>query len=285
MSGVVEVTKYSPEFESAIAAYSSEPRDNPGPKANLELYQRVTYAKMFLEFCARYFDIKGMRFIEVGCGTGTVSAAAALLGASFVAATDYVEHSVELTRQRWQDHNIDGDLFQSDIRDPVRADRVENFDIVFCQQVIEHIPRKDQFTSLANLFKMVKSGGYLFIDTENSMCPYDRHDTTTWLLRYLSKSTYDPILRKLGKNINYYEHSAAERVDSHDYISYDELIGASAISGFEVVSPFMPHGDKKQALRVLTGSDWLHDSVLKDFDVERYYPISILLRKKQNHST
>lgn len=285
MSGVVEINKYGPEYEAAIAAYCSESRDSPGPKANFELYQKVKFSKMFLGFCKRYFDLNGMRFIEVGCGTGTVSVAAALLGAGFVAATDFVPHSVELTRQRWQEHNLEGDLFQSDIRNPIREDRIEYFDFVYCYQVIEHIPRKDQFTALANLFQMVAPGGYLFIDTENSLCPYDRHDTRTWLLRYLSKSTYDPILTKLGKNLDYYEHSSGARVDSHDYISYDELIGASAISGFEVISPFMPHGDKKQALRVLTGSDWLHDSVLKDIDVERFYPISILLRKKRKSSS
>jgi 2-polyprenyl-3-methyl-5-hydroxy-6-metoxy-1,4-benzoquinol methylase len=275
---IVQIEKYSESFEDAIAEYCVGDSKDRGEKTKHELYLKVEYAKMFFDFCRRYFDIAGRRFVEIGCGTAGFSVGAALMGAN-VAATDFEEKAVNLARMRWQEHHLIGDLYQSDIRKDIEEKRIAAFDFVHCYQVIEHIPRADQFKALSNLFSMVAQGGYLFIDTENSLCPFDRHDTKTWLLRFLTKSTYEPLIEKLGKGLNFYEPSSAAFIQSHDYLSYDELIGAALISGFDVVSPFMPHGDKRQALRVLTGSDWLHDDVLRNIDVERFLPISLLLRK------
>ena len=279
MDSAGENFDYSLEFQNAVAEYCTGDIEDRGENTTFELYLKIKYAKMFFDFCCRYVDIAGKNFIEIGCGTAGVSVAAAIHGAS-ITATDYVDKAVDLARMRWKEHNLHGDLFQSDLRDAVENKRVAAFDFVFCYQVIEHIPRCDQFKALSNLFSMVASNGFLFIDTENSLCPFDRHDTKTWLLRFLAKSAYEPILDKLGKGLNISEPSSPVRVQTHDYLSYDELIGAALISGFEIVSPFMPHGDKKQALRTLTGSDWLHDEVLKNMDIERYSPISLLLQRK-----
>lgn len=278
MAPVIDVNKYSDDFECAIAEYCTGDTADRGDKTTYELYTKIIHAKSFFEFCRRYFDIKDMRFIEIGCGTGGVSVAAAIMGA-MVSATDFVEKPVNLAHLRWSEHDLHGDLFRSDIRGKVDERHLSAFDFVYCYQVLEHIPRHQQFHSLANVFSMVASGGYLFIDTENSLCPFDRHDTNTWLLRYLSKPVYEPILEKLGRSLNFFEPSSGARVLTRDYLSYDELIGAALISGFEVISPFMPHGSKRQYLKILTGSDWLHDSVLENIDIERFSPISILLRK------
>ena len=278
MKQALEVSKYSDEFEAKIALYCSGNSQDKGEATLMELYKKIEFGKMFFDFCKRYFDLQGKNFIEIGCGTATISVAASLMGAD-VAATDFVESSLEVSQSRWREHGIEGDIFRSDLRDPIAPQRIGHFDVVFCFQVLEHIPREGQFKALANLFSMVAPGGYLFIDTENSLCPYDRHDTRTWLLRYLTKPIHVDLIQKLGKALNYWEPNIAEHVQVHDYLSYDELIGAAAVSGFEVVSPFMPHGDKKQMLKVLTGSDWLHDSLLHAIDIERFAPISLLLKR------
>jgi 2-polyprenyl-3-methyl-5-hydroxy-6-metoxy-1,4-benzoquinol methylase len=273
-----DIERYSEDFVSNIAQYVSGDRSDRAEKVQTELYLKREYATSFFEFCKRYVDIREKRFLEIGCGTGYVSVAASQMGAR-VSATDVVPSAVELTRQRWKEHKLQADAFVSDLRERPPTTLVEAFDFVFCYQVIEHIERKDQFRALANLFSTVAPGGYLFVDTENSLCPFDRHDTRTWLIRLLSKTAYDPLLDKMGKGLNFYEPSAKRTVVTRDYISYDELIGAAMVSGFEIVSPFMPHGDKRQFLLMLTGSHWLHDEVLQHVDVERYAPISILLRK------
>jgi 2-polyprenyl-3-methyl-5-hydroxy-6-metoxy-1,4-benzoquinol methylase len=275
---VIENVEYSEEFQNRIAEYATGNPLDRGTKTQYEIHNKIKNAKSFLEFCKRYIDLSGRKFIEIGCGTASISVAAASLGA-VVSATDIVKKAVDIAALRWEEHGLIGDLFVSDLRKPPRPDLVSKFDFVFCYQVIEHVERKDQFTVLRNLFSLVAPGGFLFIDTENSMCPFDRHDTQTWLIRLLSKSAYDPLLEKMGKGLNFFEPSANRIVQTRDYLSYDELIGAAQVSGFDIVSPFMPHGDKRQYLKMLTSSDWLHDNVLENVDVERYAPISLLLQR------
>ena len=269
---------YSAEFENAIASYVvGDPADR-SDKTILEMYTKVDYSMSFFDHCRQFFDISGKKFIEVGCGTGYVSTAAGQLGAK-VSATDFVPRAVELTRLRLAEHSLTGDVFISDLREPLEPQRRTAFDVVFCFQVLEHIPREQQWKALSNLFQLVAPGGFLFIDTENSLCPYDRHDTKTWLLRLMTRGVADSIIATLGKGLNFYEPSKDGYVQTRDYLSYDEIIGAAMVNDFKIVNSFMPHGTQAQYLRIVTGSDWLHESILQYFNIERFSPISLLLRK------
>lgn len=270
--------QYSLEFEDDIAEYVTGNPADRGEKTMMELYKKLEHMHSFFNFCERYFNLEGSRFIEVGCGTGIASVAAAQRGAT-VFSTDIVQKVIKLAARRFAEHCISSTLFASNICDPPAAELRGRFDIVFCFQVIEHIPRHLQFVALANLCDLVAPGGFLFIDTENNLCPYDRHDTGSWLVRLLSKRHYDPLLVALGKNLNFFEPTAGQLVQTRDYISYDELIGAVAMKGFSVLNATMPHESARQYLRVCTGSDWLYDNILQYFDLERFSPISILLKR------
>jgi 2-polyprenyl-3-methyl-5-hydroxy-6-metoxy-1,4-benzoquinol methylase len=277
-----ETRKYSQEFENAVAEYTTGNPADRSDKTLFELYTKLGYAHSFFAFCERYFNLSGKRFIEVGCGTAYVSVAAAQRGADTYS-TDVVEKALSLAAQRFREHSLSGVIAQTDLRKPLPIREWGGpFDIVFCYQVLEHIPRSEQFRALANLFQLVAPDGFLFIDTENSLCPYDRHDSHTWLVRLLSQRTYDPIIQALGKGLNFFEPSAGRTVQTRDYLSYDELFGAASVSGFEILNSTMPHEDKRQSLRVLTGSDWLHDNILQYLDSERFSPISVLW-KRTNH--
>ncbi len=271
--------KYSLQFENAVAEYTTGNPSDRSEKTLFELCTKLGYAHSFFDFCERYFNLSGKRFIEVGCGTAYVSVAAAQRGASTYS-VDVVDKALHLAAQRFREHSIQGVIGHADLREPLSLNQCGGpFDIVFCYQVLEHIPRRDQFNALANLFHLVAPGGFLFIDTENSLCPYDRHDTHTWLVRFLSQRTYDPMLQAMGKGLNFFEPSAGRSVQTRDYLSYDALLGAASVSGFEVINSSMPHENHRQSLRVLTGNDWLFDNVLQYFDLERFSPISVLFRR------
>jgi 2-polyprenyl-3-methyl-5-hydroxy-6-metoxy-1,4-benzoquinol methylase len=271
--------KYSDAFEDSIAAYATGNPADRGEKTILEIYTKLYWAQLFFAAMETYVKLSSKRFIEVGCGTGFVSAAAASRGA-VVSSTDLMEPSASLAKRRIAEHGLSTNAFPSDLRHPIPKIRLHSFDVVWCFQVLEHIPRVDQFIALGNLFSLVAPGGFLFIETENSLCPFDRHDTQTWLIRLTSKQFYSPIIEALGKGLNFLEPSTGEPVQVRDYLSYDEIIGAASVSGFKVVNAFMPHLTKKQYLLNLTKSDWLHDSILDKFDVERFAPVSVLLQRK-----
>jgi 2-polyprenyl-3-methyl-5-hydroxy-6-metoxy-1,4-benzoquinol methylase len=278
---LLETRRYSLEFENAVAEYATGNPSDRSEKTLFELYTKLGYAHSFFAFCERYFNLSGKRFIEVGCGTAYVSVAAAQRGA-VTYSIDVVDKALALAAQRSREHSLPGVVMHADLREPLPIKNWGGaFDIVFCYQVLEHILRCEQITALSNLFQLVAPGGFLFIDTENSLCPYDRHDSHTWLVRLLSQRTYDPIIQALGKGLNFFEPSAGRAVQTRDYLSYDELFGAASVSGFELLNSTMPHENKKQSLRVLTGSDWLHDNILQYFDSERFSPISVLW--KRNH--
>jgi 2-polyprenyl-3-methyl-5-hydroxy-6-metoxy-1,4-benzoquinol methylase len=271
--------KYSDAFEDAIALYGTGNPADRSEKTILHIYTKLRWMQQFFAAMDTYVKLSSKRFIEVGCGTGYVSVAAASRGA-VVSSTDLVQVCVSLAERRIAEHRLSTNAFLSDLRDPVPKERLQSFDVVWCFQVLEHIPRADQFTALGNLFSLVAPGGFLFIETENSLCPFDRHDTQTWLIRLTSREFYSPIIAALGKGLNFLEPSTGERVQVRDYLSYDEIIGAASVSGFKVVNAFMPHLTKKQYLLSLTKSDWLHDAILDKFDVERFAPVSLLLQRK-----
>ncbi len=272
-------SRYSVEFQNRVAMYVTGRADDRGDKTLFQLETGVQNARSFFKFCERYFSLNNVDMIEIGCGTAYICEAAWEAGAR-VEATDFVTECAQIASDRFRDLGISGIAYQSDLRDPPPASKVGFFDYVHCYQVIEHIPRADQFKALRNLFAYVKPGGYLFIDTENSLAPYDRHDTQSWLLRLMQQDYANALIQKLGLGLNFFEPSHEGKIALRDYLSYDELIGAATIFDFQVIDPFMPHGSKHQYLRSLTKSDWLHDTILKYFDIERFSPIALLLRKK-----
>jgi 2-polyprenyl-3-methyl-5-hydroxy-6-metoxy-1,4-benzoquinol methylase len=270
--------KYSDAFEEKIARYATGNPQDRSQKVIIELYTKVYWAQSFFASAEKYLNLSGKRVLEVGCGTGSVSVAAASRG-GIASSTDYVDQCVDFTKLRMAEHGLKSTAFQSDLRSAIADEHRHAFDFVWCFQVLEHISRAAQFTALANLFLLVAPGGFVFIDTENSLCPYDRHDTKTWLLRLASKDFYLPIITALGTGVDFLEPSIGGRVQVRDYLSYDEIIGAASVSGLKMINPFMPHLTKKQYLNSRTGSDWLHDSILKNFDVERFAPVSVLLQR------
>ena len=277
MDEALTTPDYSERFLSTIAAFVTGDAAARGDEVELELTTRFGYALDFLRACGTYLTLPGRRFLEVGSGTGNVVTAAAALGA-VTTATDTMAQCVEITRERIAEHGLAAQVFQHDIRSaPLAPDGA--FDFVFCYQVLEHMPRRDQFIALGRLMDLVAEGGHLFIDTENALCPFDRHDTQLWLPRILRPEHQSALVRAFGKAIDYYEPSFGGTVELHDYLSYDEIVGAAGIKGFTVVNPFMPHRDGRQYARVVTGSDWLYDAILKYIAFERFSPVALLLRK------
>jgi 2-polyprenyl-3-methyl-5-hydroxy-6-metoxy-1,4-benzoquinol methylase len=265
-------TQYSDAFISALTEYVGS------ESIEMEAYTKVEWAAGLFGSFKPYLDLAGKRYLDAGCGHGAL-AAGALNEGMLVDGFDLDDKGVHLTNLRLCEVGAPASAFVHDIRDPIPAQFEEAFDLVTSFQVLEHLPRGDQFTGLRRLAGMVKQGGFLFIDTENSLYPYDRHDTLLPLVRLLAPSVHGALAVKLGRSFSIWEPSLQEATSLHHYLSYDEVLGALGVLGFEVVDSVIPHGTMRQLFRVMTGSDWFYETIAQHFEAERFLPISALFQK------
>jgi 2-polyprenyl-3-methyl-5-hydroxy-6-metoxy-1,4-benzoquinol methylase len=101
-------------------------------------------------------DIQRKRVLDAGCGDGWYSHRMALAGAR-VTGIDYSERGVEMARQAVPDV----EFRHASVLDLPFSD--ESFDVVFCFQVIEHIPPADVPRAAQELVRVTKKGGRLVV--------------------------------------------------------------------------------------------------------------------------
>ena len=137
--------------------------------------QRIDDARGSLTRLTGLTDFTGLRLIDVGCGSGLFSLAAARLGAR-VHSFDYDAESVESTRAikaRFAPDRGDWTIEQGSILDDAYVKRLGTFDVVYSWGVLHHTGQMHQaFEHAANL---AAPGGRLAIAIYNDQ---------GWISRY-----------------------------------------------------------------------------------------------------
>jgi SAM-dependent methyltransferase len=107
-------------------------------------------------------NFKEQTFLDIGCGSGLHSLAAAKLGVISITAMDIDINSVETTKQVIRTHNpnVKTDIRQLSIFDPSVSDLGE-FDIVYSWGVLHHTG--DMWPAVRNAAARVKLGGKFVI--------------------------------------------------------------------------------------------------------------------------
>jgi 2-polyprenyl-3-methyl-5-hydroxy-6-metoxy-1,4-benzoquinol methylase len=156
--GVLDV-ELTPEAVASFYSNSYFSEEHPAYFTNLE--QQVTdptnLANLLLDRLAAFVNLKGARFLDIGCAAGVLLAAARNRGAD-VLGLEISESAAEMARKvfgvevlcgRPEDHSL-----------PVEA-----FDVVCMIDVIEHVlwPRKDMEIASGTL----KRGGIICLVTPN----------------------------------------------------------------------------------------------------------------------
>jgi 2-polyprenyl-6-hydroxyphenyl methylase/3-demethylubiquinone-9 3-methyltransferase len=112
-------------------------------------------------------NLKGKKFIDVGCGSGLFSLSAMLLGAS-VYSFDYDEESVECClelKKRYFENDSNWTINQGSILDESFLDKLGQFDIVYSYGVLHHTGNLKR--SLHLVTKLVDKEGCLYITLYN----------------------------------------------------------------------------------------------------------------------
>ena len=107
----------------------------------------------------------GRKVLDVGCAYGGFLVAAKEAGAGRVVGVDIDSKLIDLARLQLADHHVTADLAIEDITSDGVVDRWGTFDIVLCNDVIEHVV--DPLRCARNLASVMKRGGKVFLEIPN----------------------------------------------------------------------------------------------------------------------
>jgi len=129
--------------------------------------QRIEQAESSIQFMLGMTDLSGLKFLDIGSGSGLFSLAARRLGAE-VHSFDYDPQSVACTAEL-KDRYFPGDrswtVEEGSALDASYIRQLGAFDIVYSWGVLHHTG--DMHTALENTKVPLKKGGYLYIAIYN----------------------------------------------------------------------------------------------------------------------
>ncbi len=137
--------------------------------------RRIAEAERSLKEMLGVTNLSGMRFLDIGSGSGLFSLAARRLGAR-VHSFDYDPHSVNCTRElhrRYFPDDVSWTVESGSALDEAYIRSLGQFDIVYSWGVLHHTG--EMWKALANAALPVKPGGTLFIAIYNDQGTASRH--------------------------------------------------------------------------------------------------------------
>jgi 2-polyprenyl-3-methyl-5-hydroxy-6-metoxy-1,4-benzoquinol methylase len=141
--------------------------------------------RIFVPWLQRAIDLTGKHMVEIGCGTGSSTAAIAP-HLSSLHAYDILERSIDAARLRFDIMGLGSKatwrviqphtLLQQMRADVTGEGGPGSTDIVLLYAVLEHQPVEERIETLRTSWELLRPGGVLVVtDTPNRLCYYDWH--------------------------------------------------------------------------------------------------------------
>lgn len=182
------------------------------------------------------FDLTGKRVLDFGCGMGGMSLWYATNWDCRVYGLDIDEHHITIANALKEKHQVDNIVFdqRNVLDDPLRPE--ERFDVVFLNDVAEHIPYPVLHSIFRSLENGLHPGGQVFVTYPSWHGPYASHVTHVvkipWCqflpqryLKSLIKKHNLPIVGKL-------ESDLLQAYDGLNHLTHQRLMATLEGTGF-----------------------------------------------------
>ena len=111
-------------------------------------------------------DIRGKRYLDVGCAYGGCLVAFKKRGANEVFGIDIDERLLKLAQGNINDNRINADIRKMSVLDKNLLKSIGKFDIITCMDVIEHV--EDPLQAIVRLTELLNPGGLLVMAIPNA---------------------------------------------------------------------------------------------------------------------
>jgi 2-polyprenyl-6-hydroxyphenyl methylase/3-demethylubiquinone-9 3-methyltransferase len=155
--------------------------------------ERIATAEDSLRSMLRMKDLRGQRFVDVGCGSGIFSLAARRLGAS-VFSFDFDTQSVACAKELRRRYFPDDDkweIVEGSVLDLDFLHYLGKFDVVYSWGVLHHTGA--MWSAMENVCPLVADDGHLFVSIYNDQGKYSKR----WLWIKKTYNSMPPALRFL----------------------------------------------------------------------------------------
>jgi len=126
-------------------------------------------SEVLVDNLIKMVDVKGLRILEVGAGSGRDSVRLAKMGAE-VYVLDYIKESLDVVRSLAEREGVTVRYIWGDaLAMPIKSD---SFDAIFHQGLLEHFRTPDDLRLLQENHRALKPGGYALVDVPQTFHIY-----------------------------------------------------------------------------------------------------------------
>lgn len=176
------------EFKSALSEETlKEYYEFWGSYNGLNRFLKNSYVnKSLIDYLeSRKINVKGKSVLEFGCREGSSFISFLSLDANKIVGIDIDEKVLDLSKKIYTDIGCNNIEYRRNYKNKSLPADDEEFDIVSCNAILEHIHPKVRIEYVKELQKKVKVGGYFIVsDTPNKLWLIEGHTTGLWLLNY-----------------------------------------------------------------------------------------------------
>jgi len=153
--------------------YESLPIDKPFIERRIVSTCGSLFWKFFVEQVhKRGLSLQGLRIVEVGCGTGTSSLVAAMLGAE-VTLIDIDNAALRVAKEAFTLYNLKAEYLNADVLKEPARELAGKFDYAFSGGLVEHFEGEDRTKVMAFHRKFLKENGFAMMGAPNQLsAPY-----------------------------------------------------------------------------------------------------------------